>query len=113
LRAVQRFTMKHQILIVIILITLWGCNTTPPNNTAAFQSILDKAVKKKRNQLSGVSMTVLAPKLNITWTGASGYDSKKKTHKLSAEQPFRIASVTKTFVATAIMRLQEEQKLKL
>ncbi|MGY8915670.1 MAG: serine hydrolase domain-containing protein, partial [Flavobacteriales bacterium] len=41
------------------------------------------------------------------------YDSKQKTHKLSAKQPFRIASVTKTFVAAAILRLQEEEKLSL
>ncbi|MEB8345415.1 serine hydrolase [Flavobacteriaceae bacterium KMM 6898] len=104
--------MKYHILIVLIAISFLGCKTAP-NNPASFQSILDKAVKKKSNQLSGVSMTVLAPKLNILWSGASGYDSKEKLQKLSAEQPFRIASVTKTFVATAILRLQEEKKLNL
>lgn len=104
--------MKFQTLIILIIVSFLGCKSAP-NTSASFQSILDKAVKKRSNQLSGVSMTVLAPKLNILWTGASGYDSKKKLNKLSAEQPFRIASVTKTFVATAILLLQEEEKLNL
>lgn len=58
-------------------------------------------------------MTVIAPRLNILWTGASGFYSREKTNKLSAKQPFRIASVTKIFVAAAILRLQEEEKLML
>ncbi len=103
--------MKNIFLLIIFTLFLLGCRTAP--RSLNFQSILDKAVKKKSNQLSGVSMTVFAPKLDIYWTGASGYDSKEKTQKLSAEQPFRIASVTKTFVAAAILRLQEDQKLRL
>ncbi|MEJ1221867.1 serine hydrolase domain-containing protein [Sediminicola sp. 1XM1-17] len=103
--------MKTFFLVLIVSLFFLGCRTTPAH--PKFQVILDKAVKKKSNNLSGVSMTVLAPTLNISWSGAAGYDSKEKTHKLSAEQPFRIASVTKTFVASAILRLQEEQKLKL
>lgn len=108
---VHQPAMKNIFLSLIASIILLGCRTAPGNPN--FQSILDKAVKKKSNELSGVSMTVLAPKLDIYWTGASGYDSKEKTQKLSAQQPFRIASVTKTFVAAAILRLQEDQKLKL
>ncbi len=110
--AIQTPSMKHHIPLIIVLLFVMGCKTTP-KNSANFQLILDKSVKNKNNQLSGVSMTVIAPKLNILWTGASGFDSKKKTHKLSAKQPFRIASGTKTFVAAAILRLQEEKKLTL
>ena len=76
-----------------------------------FQSILDAAVAE--NEITGVSMAVLAPNSGISWTGAAGYDSREKNVLLRPSQPFRVASITKTFVAAAILRLQEEGKLKI
>ena len=87
---------------------------TTPNLSEAhttFQQLLEEATYDAYDQVPGVSMTVLMPDLDIHWTGAAGFDSKKRTDSLSAKQPFRIASVTKTFVAAAILRLHEDQRL--
>ncbi len=77
----------------------------------AFQTILEEVVSDDSLALAGVSMAVIAPDLGISWTGASGYDSTTKDQVLQADQPFRIASITKSFVATTILRLQEQGKL--
>ncbi|MEM7298805.1 MAG: serine hydrolase, partial [Bacteroidota bacterium] len=75
------------------------------------QNLLNEAIYGSFDAVPGVSMTVIAPKLGIEWSGASGFDSKERTDSLGIHQPFRIASVTKTFVAAAILRLHEEGKL--
>ncbi|MEL6484471.1 MAG: serine hydrolase domain-containing protein, partial [Bacteroidota bacterium] len=81
------------------------------SHNKALQGILDKASKSKKNTIVGVSSSVKAPKLGIDFTGSSGFDSAEKTNSLSPKQPFRIASLTKVFVAAAILRLQEQQKI--
>ncbi len=86
-------------------------NPSPENVEDTFQQLLEEAIYTSFESVPGVSMTVIAPSLDINWTGAAGHDSKKKDQELSIDQPFRIASVTKTFVATAIMKLHEEGKL--
>lgn len=83
------------------------------NHNVALQSILDKACRKKKNTIVGVSLTVKSPELNIDFSGSSGFDSTEKQNPVRVEQPFRIASLTKVFVATAILRLYEKGLLSL
>lgn len=70
--------------------------------------ILEKEVQATDVNVAGVSLTVISPQLGINFSGASGYDSTTKNKVLSPDQPFRIASLTKTFVATSILRLREK-----
>lgn len=99
--------MKHYFTtILLFFMVLSGCaqNTT---GTQSFQGLLDA----KAQQSSGVLLAVYAPKKEIQWQGAAGFDSKARQQKLAADQPFRIASITKTFTAVAILRLAELGKL--
>jgi len=73
-----------------------------------FTRILDDEVSSPEDNVTGVSLTVISPQLGIDFSGASGYDSRTKDNALSADQPFRIASLTKTFVSTGILRLREK-----
>ena len=73
-----------------------------------FQELLEESVNKSFDRCYGVSMTIHDELNNIHWSGAAGFDSHTKTDSLSNSQPFRIASVSKTFVATAILRLHEK-----
>jgi len=57
----------------------------------------------------GVALAVRTPRL--TWSGAAGLADRAGRTKLTAAAGFRIASVTKTFTAAAILRLVEEGKL--
>lgn len=73
-----------------------------------FNDLLQEAIDNSYNNISGLSMALLSDDLEGgVWTGAKGFDSNAKEDILSASQPFRVASVTKTFVAAAIMRLHE------
>ena len=60
--------------------------------------------------MPGVVMHVEAPRLNIRWTGSAGVVERGGA-ALQPDACFRIASVTKTFVAAAIMRLSERAQL--
>ncbi|MEM6892724.1 MAG: serine hydrolase domain-containing protein [Bacteroidota bacterium] len=106
--------MKHFLLglafVAIAFSSLEGV-AQDKSHDLALQSILDKATKPKKNNIVGVSLSIKASAFGIDFTGSSGFDSVEKTDSLSAAQPFRIASLTKVFVATAILRLHEQQKI--
>src|SRR5213595_2371456 len=59
----------------------------------------------------GVAVSVRAP--GLAWSGASGVADRTTHETLTPQAPFRIASVTKTFTAAAILRLVEDGKLAL
>jgi D-alanyl-D-alanine carboxypeptidase len=59
----------------------------------------------------GVALAVSAPGLD--WTGAAGLSDRAARTPLRPDAGLRIASVTKTFTAAAILRLAEEGKLSL
>lgn len=77
---------------------------------AAFQALLDSAITDK---MPGILVHVESPKQKISWSGAAGVSELKTQNKLQSDQTFRIASVTKTFVACSILRLWEQSKLAL
>ena len=55
---------------------------------------------------------VESPKKGISWSGSVGFSDKDKS-KLLPNHPFLIASNTKTYVSTAVLRLVEQSKLDL
>jgi D-alanyl-D-alanine carboxypeptidase len=59
----------------------------------------------------GVALAVTTP--TVTWSGAAGVADRATRKPLSATAALRIASVTKTFTAAAILRLAENGKLSL
>lgn len=65
---------------------------------------------------NGIQLHVDSPKLGMEWSGATGFTDRASNPKRAAITPLhpvRIASNTKTFVAAAILRLWEEQRLEL
>ena len=100
-------------LLVVIYSCSSGATTEAPagDHDAAFQALLPESLESGYDQFKGVSMSVYAPELNINWSGAEGYRDAEKENELSADNPFRIASMTKTFVAAAILRLHEMDSL--
>ncbi|RMB60986.1 class C beta-lactamase-related serine hydrolase [Dokdonia sinensis] len=110
-------TFRH--ICITASLALASCATTQKNvmydtNPAVnLQRILDEEIGTGEDDSAGLSLTVISPELNIDFTGAAGYGSLERNTKLDASQPFRIASLTKVFVATAIVRLREEGLLSL
>ncbi len=98
---------------VIILMSLNSSAQTPPASVASsLQNILDNAVSSSDFSKPGAIMQVVVPG-QWTWSGASGY----AISGITAGQPeslaepgflFRIGSITKTMVATCIMKMEQE-----
>ncbi|WP_051315965.1 serine hydrolase domain-containing protein [Algoriphagus vanfongensis] len=70
-----------------------------------FQQILDQEVNGK---MPGILLTIASGDGTVHWSGAAGLDVLEPADSLEATQTFRIASVTKTYVAASILRLMEE-----
>jgi Beta-lactamase class C and other penicillin binding proteins len=75
-----------------------------------FQSILEKELSEN---LPGISVCIQSDDEQFSWSGAAGFADQKSKSPLRPDQTFRIASVTKTYVAAGILRLMEEGKLNL
>lgn len=70
------------------------------------QSIADSVVRA-RPRMPGVLINVESTRLNKKWSVAAGQSDTSRHVALKADQPFRIASVTKTYTAASILRLVE------
>ncbi len=70
-----------------------------------------------RSELSssnpGVLFTIESGDGKLSWSGAAGINDLSIGDSLQVTQTFRIASVTKTYVAAAILRLMEKKVLRL
>jgi D-alanyl-D-alanine carboxypeptidase len=76
------------------------------------QSLLDAAVRSSE-AVPGAALHVDAPPLGLSWESAAGVADPESGRPMTAGTPVRIASNTKTFVAAAVLRLNEEELLDL
>lgn len=99
--------------LAIICLSLANCKMDDRPIDQLLQKELDYIVSSKIDWVPGVGLTVYSPGDSIFWTGVAGVSDVETFTNFSVDQPFRIASVTKTFTAVAILRLYEDQKLNL
>lgn len=66
----------------------------------------------KEDEIPGASIA-LVHKDSVIWSGGVGYANYEKKIPATADQLFRVGSVSKTFVALGVMQLVEEGKLSL
>lgn len=106
------------ILLFSLVLSFSGCNTGRDKNsgvaeaTGLFQTLLDSVVAAN-DSVAGIILHIESPQLNISWTGTAGSDKVNGQTKLKVNQPFRMASITKTYVATTILMLAEKKLLSL
>ncbi|MHA7130158.1 serine hydrolase domain-containing protein [Algoriphagus namhaensis] len=72
------------------------------------QAVLDSQVSE---EMPGILFSISSA--DLSWSGAAGVMDTESMEALTSENTFRIASVTKTYVAASILRLMEEGKLSL
>ena len=107
--------MKQGFIILILL--LYSCKEYAPVRIGeagiefTLKALMQEAMDNSHNNMDGVAISISSTAKNIEWAGTLGYDSKEKNRELDIEQPFRIASLTKTFVAASILRLHEMDSL--
>ncbi|MBI9066811.1 MAG: beta-lactamase family protein, partial [Salinivirgaceae bacterium] len=94
----------------ILILLSFSCAKKHNNYTKKIQSDLDRELAENN---SGILVNVNSLDKDFIWSGASGLSDKEAKTKLLPDQTFRIASVTKTFVAATILRLWEDNKISL
>ncbi|MHB8080218.1 MAG: serine hydrolase domain-containing protein [Candidatus Krumholzibacteriia bacterium] len=108
--------IRRLLLAALLLATLPATAATPPAKpapaalTARLQQVLDDFLAANPSA-PGVSATVICPRLGLDWSGAAGHAARNSEEPLTPRHTFRIASNTKTYVATAILRLAEQGRL--
>lgn len=98
--------MKNIFIIIILAITISGCSESPTANKR-IQEVVEDYVSK--GLLNG--SILVAHKDNIIYQGSFGYANIETKDTITSKTLFPIASLTKSFTATAIMILQEKGKL--
>jgi D-alanyl-D-alanine carboxypeptidase len=81
-----------------------------PKLAQALQNALDR--ERARASLTGVAAAVVIPGQGL-WSSGSGIANRATQQPLTGRTPFPIASVTKTFVATLVIKLADEGRLRL
>ena len=96
-------------ILLIGTIYLTGCGEVPSAGQmepgSIFQEILNEEVG---DSMPGVLVHIEYPAKNISWSGATGINDVQEQDLLQPDDQFRIASVTKTYVAASILRLWED-----
>lgn len=100
--------MKIIINTLIFLIT--GQFVSGQSAAKNFSKTLD-SIYISNPETIGIMIHIECPDKKISWSGAIGHSNKEEKTKIEINQPVLIASNTKTFVASTILRLAEEKHL--
>lgn len=87
-----------------VLASLAGCADRPPAGSAGLRQTLDEW--RERSGTAAAVLAVDGP--GATWTGSSGNRRPGAGPLVTARDRFRVASITKLFVATVVLQLVEE-----
>ena len=119
--------MKLKVLIILTCLGLAACKKPPINPDASalllyYQDSSAKNINHTRYLallergrlmgLPGISLLV-HDDVNGLWTGATGAADIEQNIKMSQANLFRLASITKTFISTAVLQLSESGKINL
>lgn len=99
--------MKIKSTLLLFVILLFAVFAPAQNIESKLQALID-SVYAAHPSAVGIMLHVESPQKGISWSGASGYDSKEENALLDADQPALIASNIKTYVSATILRLIEE-----
>ena len=100
--------------LVALALTLWlapaEVPAAAPPMEARLQAVLDVFLEEN-GVAPGASACVICPAAGLDWTGAAGTVARNNATPMTAAHTYRIASNTKTYVAAAILRLVEQDRL--
>ncbi len=116
---------KHRLIFSLRVAILVCCgaiafaqttNPASPQSSAQIIAELQKLLSAEvaaHASLPGELLHVHAPKQSVNVSLAAGVFDRESKRPLEPHNGFRVASVTKTFVAAAVLRLYEDGKIKL
>jgi D-alanyl-D-alanine carboxypeptidase len=97
----------------LVLVAIAAQAPIPADSIAPRLQRLADSVVAARPRLPGLMLFVRSGRIGKQWAVASGRSDTSRNLPLRPDQPVRIASNTKTYTATAILRLMEQGKLRL
>ena len=102
--------LRFVVAVIGALALPGGANATAtsPPTPARLQAAVH-AFSSAHPTYPGVALAIRSP--GLTWTGAAGHDALGSNDSLDSRAGFRVASVTKTFTAAAILRLVEDGRV--
>lgn len=106
--------MRRHLLLAALALCLAAAavHAGSPAIESELRSVLDTFLAE--NAIApGVTVYMICPALELDWAGAAGTVARNDTTPLTAAHTFRIASNTKTYVAAAVLRLVEMERLRL
>jgi D-alanyl-D-alanine carboxypeptidase len=112
----RRFTLVAVLSLAMLSPALASSATTPVATPVAggiedqLQPLIDDLLAESGN-IPGITLYVDYPPAVTEWSGATGMAAPAVGTPLSPDATFRIASVTKTFTAAAVLKLFEEGRL--
>jgi D-alanyl-D-alanine carboxypeptidase len=111
----RRTRLLGALLAATLLAGVAGCSRPPTaDRTASVEGRLQRLLDlwRQRADIPAVTMAVDLPG-RPRWLGASGSPERGGTTPAPPDARFRIASITKTFVATVALQLVQEGRLRL
>ncbi len=102
------FNLKLTVVLMIFCaMTISSCAQTKNRKLDKIQGYMDEATSEN---LVGVSIYIKSPKLG-QWIGTSGYSNWETKTPLQKDDIFGLASIGKTYIAVAVLKLVEDGKL--
>lgn len=111
--------MKRRSLVflgVLLAFLLVGCarkaeeaEVSSADMSEELQKLVDSVASSP--EIPGALLAVNAPRIGLDWQGSAGVAEVTSERPISVDEPLRVASNTKTFVAVALLRLWEMGKL--
>jgi D-alanyl-D-alanine-carboxypeptidase/D-alanyl-D-alanine-endopeptidase len=108
----RRLSMRSMLVVAVVALST-PAHAQPSKLAASFEEI-DAIVREftKRENIPGAAWGVVIDG-NLVHVGTTGVRELKTKSPVTADTVFRIASMTKSFTAMAIMKLRDEGKLAL
>lgn len=106
-------TLAMLVAAVVLLAALSSCSPQPSESPdKAMEALVTELVQKDKSVKNCV-LSVVKSDGSFSWSGAAGTAREDRQAPMNRETPIYIASITKLYTATAIMRLYETGEISL
>jgi D-alanyl-D-alanine carboxypeptidase len=112
-RIIIAFIILIMIMAVGLVITRLRSSTPPFDNLNQEMGYLVSNLVEKDRSIKNCVLAVMKGDGSFSWSGAAGIGSQDSQVPMTKDTPIYIASITKLYTATAIMRLYEKGALSL
>jgi D-alanyl-D-alanine carboxypeptidase len=112
-RIISAYTILIMIIAAGLSVALSSCSTRSFDNLNQQMSYLVSGLLEKDKSVRNCVLSLMKGDGSFSWSGAAGIAGQNGQVPMTKDTPIYIASITKLYTATAIMRLYEQGVLSL